>query len=122
MKNKITYRKASTRPTNIDRISDSQFWSIEGKNVQFTYFDVPAYKNFPAHKHSSEQITYVIDGELFFRSENQVYKLTGGDCILIPGDIEHEVWTEKESARAVDAWSPINKRFSNKSNLLNKKV
>jgi quercetin dioxygenase-like cupin family protein len=117
MKNGIIHRKSSTSPVNIDGISDSQFWSIEGRNVQFTCFDVPANRSFRAHKHPSEQITYVIEGELFFRSADQVYKLMTGDCIFIPGNIEHEVWTEKEPAKAVDAWSPVNKTFSNKSSI-----
>ena len=112
MEKGIIYRKSSTSEKNIDTFSDSRFWSIEGKNVQFTCFEVPANKHFPLHKHSSEQITYVIEGELFFRSTNRVYKLTTGDCIFIPGDTEHEVWTEQETATAVDAWSPVNKTFS----------
>ena len=119
MENEIIYRKSSN-PKSIDAISDSHYWSIEGTNLQFTCFDVPAGKIFPVHRHPSEQITYVIDGELFFRCADQVYKLMPGDCILIPGNTEHEVWTEKESARAIDTWSPLNKLFSTKTELLNK--
>ncbi len=66
--NKITYRSNndSSAKKNIDHETGSQFWSLEGTNVQFTWFDVPANKKFPAHKHYSEQITYVLEGELFF--------------------------------------------------------
>lgn len=113
MENKIIYRK-SANPENNDNASGSKFWSIEGKNVQFTYFDVPANRNFPTHKHECEQITYVIEGELFFRFSNTFYKLTAGDCIFIPGNIQHEVWTENVSVKAIDAWSPVNQPYSNK--------
>ena len=120
MEHKIIYKESFSTPRNFDAISGSQFWSMEGKNVQFTWFDVPANTNFPSHKHDSEQITYVLDGELFFKSEDSVYKLSKGDCILIPGNIEHRVWTEKSSAKAVDAWSPVNRDYTINKNSLNK--
>ena len=114
MENKITYRHSSIDSKSIDPSSGSAFWSLEGKNVQFTWFDVPANTRFPNHKHSSEQITYVIGGELFFKSENSVYKLSPGDCILVPENIEHEVWTEESPARAIDAWAPVNTFYTAK--------
>ena len=113
MNNKIIYRnnKQSSITKNVDAATGSEFWSMEGKKVQFTWFDVPANTNFPNHKHESEQITYVLEGELFFKSEDSVYKLSKGDCILVPGNIEHEVWTEKFSAIAIDSWSPVNNAY-----------
>jgi len=122
MNNKVVYRNSelNNRTVSVDAISGSEFWSIEGSNVQFTWFNVPANKRFEKHSHDSEQITYVLEGALYFKSGNAAYKLSKGDCILIPANTEHEVWTEKESAKAVDAWSPINENFSRKSNLLNK--
>ena len=120
MNDKILYRKSngSLSKKNVDAATGSAFWSIEGKNVQFTWFDVPANTNFPPHHHASEQITYVLDGELFFRSENAIYKLSKGDCIRIPGHTGHEVWTENIPAIAIDAWSPVNKIYTtnNKTN------
>ena len=114
MNNKIIYRnnKQSQNEKNVDPGSGSSFWSIEGTNVQFTWFDVPANTNFPSHKHESEQVTYVLDGELFFRSEDLIYKLSKGDCILIPGNADHEVWTENIPAKAVDAWSRVNNLYT----------
>ena len=122
MNNKVTYRngKQYSDTNNIDSFNGSEFWSMEGKNVQFTWFDVPANTNFPNHKHDSEQITYVPEGELFFKSEDSVYKLSKGDCILVPGNIDHEVWTEKSSAIAIDAWSPVNEVYTTNINLSNK--
>jgi len=122
MNNKITYRnsKQYLDNNNIDSATGSEFWSMEGKAVQFTWFDVPANTNFPNHKHDSEQITYVLEGELFFKSPGSVYKLSKGDCIVIPANIEHEVWTEKSSAKAIDAWSPVNKTYTAAKYLLNK--
>jgi len=120
MNTKIIYRpnKQFSLNKNVDAATNSEFWSMEGKSVQFTWFEIPANTNFPNHKHDSEQITYVLEGELFFKSEDSVYKLSTGDCILVPGNIDHEVWTEKSPAKAIDAWSPVNKIYSvNKSSL-----
>ena len=86
MNDKIRYKNSgqSSNEKKIDFNSGSAYWSIEGNNVQFTWFDVPANTSFSTHKHESEQITYVLEGELFFKSENSIYKLSAGDCILIP--------------------------------------
>ena len=124
MNDKITYRtgKQDLDNNNIDPSTGSVFWSMEGTNVQFTWFDVPANTKFPNHKHDSEQITYVLEGELFFKSNGAMYKLSKGDCILVPGNIEHGLWTEKSSAKAVDAWSPVNKVYKADNNSLIKKI
>ena len=122
MSNKIIYRynKQSSINKNVDAATGSEFWSLEGKSVQFTWFEIPANTNFPNHKHDSEQITYVLEGELFFKSEDAVYKLSTGDCILVPGNINHEVWTEKSPAKAIDTWSPVNKVYTVNKSSLNK--
>ena len=115
MPDKIIYRNKMLHDNTIDPISGSKFWSLSGSNVQFTGFDVPAHTNFPVHKHSSEQITYVVEGVLFFKIHSSIYELSAGDCIYIPGNIEHKVWTENIPVKAVDAWSPVNKAYSSQS-------
>lgn len=118
MNTKIIYRSnvQSGNEKKTDPASGSTFWSLAGTNVLFTWFDVPANTFFPSHKHNNEQITYVLEGDLFFKSQNSIYKLTAGDCILIPANVDHEVWTENIPVKAVDAWSPINKTYSSESN------
>ena len=121
MNNKIRYKNSSqsSNEKKIDLNSGSAYWSMEGNNVQFTWFDVPPNTRFSIHKHESEQITYVLEGELFFKSENSIYKLAAGDCMLIPGNIDHEAWTGAMPAKAIDAWSPVNKHFTANENSLN---
>lgn len=112
MQVKILYRKNNgASPVSIDDVSSSVFWSVAGKNLQFTWFDVPAHKEFPFHSHESEQITYVLEGDLFFEAGNEIYTLSKGDCILIPSNISHRVWTEDNPVQAVDAWSPVNEKL-----------
>ncbi|NOT50863.1 MAG: cupin domain-containing protein [Chitinophagaceae bacterium] len=94
-----------------DKETGSAYWSITGKDLQFTWFEVAPETNFAEHKHNSEQITFVLEGELFFKIENEVYKLSAGDSIMIPSNKEHSVWTGSVPAKAVDAWSPINQKY-----------
>jgi quercetin dioxygenase-like cupin family protein len=77
-----------------------------------THFDVPPHTAFATHKHQSEQITYVLEGELCFEIENKTYRLVSGDTIIIPSNKTHRVWTDKQPARAIDAWSPVNEKYS----------
>ncbi|MBL7723389.1 MAG: GNAT family N-acetyltransferase [Chitinophagaceae bacterium] len=94
-----------------DKETGADFWSINGKNLQFTWFEVPSQTKFAKHQHDSEQITYVLEGLLFFKIENNVYRLAVGDSIVIPSGKEHSVWTEDLPAKAVDAWSPVNEKY-----------
>ena len=111
MQKEMIYRNNSDSSVSVDADSGSFFWSVAGKSLQFTWFDVPAQTEFPVHSHASEQVTYVLEGELFFESGKTIHKLSKGDCILIPGNINHRVWTEKIPAIAVDAWAPVNENY-----------
>jgi quercetin dioxygenase-like cupin family protein len=94
-----------------DEETGSGFWSVTGNNLQFTRFEVPPHSHFSTHSHTSEQITYLLEGVLFFKIEDEVYKVAAGDCIVIPSNKQHSVWTENEGAKAVDAWSPVNEKY-----------
>lgn len=95
-----------------DNATGVPYWSVQGENLQFTSFEVPVNTVFAKHKHDSEQITFVMEGELFFEIEGILYKLSKGDSVVIPANKEHKVWTENTVARAVDAWSPVNKKYT----------
>jgi quercetin dioxygenase-like cupin family protein len=107
-----TYYPVGQQNILTDKETGSLYWSITGKNLQFTWFEVQPQTNFAEHKHESEQITHVLSGELFFKIENEIYKLSAGDSILIPPGKEHSVWTGSSPAKAVDAWSPIHEKYS----------
>ena len=111
MQVKYISEKESQLKMIVDAGSGTEYWSVEGSRVQFTRFVVPANTVFQKHRHKSEQITYVLEGELFFETENTVYKISKGDCILIPENKDHAVWTENNPAVAVDAWSPVNENY-----------
>lgn len=96
-----------------DKETGSPYWSIKGENLMFTYFEVSPDTTFAAHEHASEQVTHVLEGELFFEIENKTYRLSAGDTIIIPANKKHKVWTTAKHTKAIDAWSPINEKYNN---------
>ena len=112
MNRTATYYPQTEQELKIDAETNARFWSIAGSNLQFTWFEVLPGTLFKEHTHESEQVTHVLSGELFFRVEGEVYRLGGGDSIIIPGNKKHTVWTEDIKTIAVDAWSPVNKKYN----------
>ncbi|MEQ1676993.1 MAG: arsenic resistance N-acetyltransferase ArsN2, partial [Chitinophagaceae bacterium] len=76
------YYYSNEQALRLDKETGSSFWSINGENLQFTLFEVPPNTHFSVHKHDSEQITYVLEGELFFEIEKDISKLSAGDSIV----------------------------------------
>ena len=107
----VNYFAGNSQKLRIDPESNSRYWSIRSEKMSFTYFEVPPHTHFLTHKHFSEQITYVLMGELFFEAGNKTYLLSKGDSIVIPSNVEHRVWTTSAGATAVDSWTPANERY-----------
>jgi quercetin dioxygenase-like cupin family protein len=72
-----------------------------------TYFELEPDYRFDRYKHESEQITMVMEGELFFEMEKNTFCLKPGEVIAIPSNIPHAVFTREKHVKAIDAWSPV---------------
>jgi amino-acid N-acetyltransferase len=107
LERRALYYDKSLQVSQVEPATHSTYWKIEGKQIQFTCFDVPANALFEKHAHDIEQITYVIEGELFFSAEGKTWCLKKGDSIIVPAGIDHAVWTENKPAKAVDAWGRV---------------
>ena len=94
-----------------DPETGSSYWKMSSGKMSFTRFTVPPGQSFPAHMHESDQMTYVLDGKLFFDVGDETFILEKGDFIFIPSHKNHRVWTEAEGAEAVDAWSPADNKY-----------
>jgi N-acetylglutamate synthase-like GNAT family acetyltransferase/quercetin dioxygenase-like cupin family protein len=86
-------------------------WAVALERAMLTYFEVEPHSKFEAHRHESEQITLVLEGELFFEIAAKRIAARAGDVIAIPSNAEHSAWTEERGARAVDAWSPVRRDY-----------
>ncbi len=85
--------------------------AISSGNTMMTFFDFEPGAVIPAHKHSNEQITYVIEGSIEFTLENHTRTLNAGDGVVIRPDQEHSARVLFEPAKAVDAWHPLREDY-----------
>ena len=108
---KALFFSAETQEMKIDQETQSKYWEVRSKNLQFTHFNVPPDRKFASHSHESEQMTYVLSGKLYFEVDGETFGLGPGDLISIPSNKTHSVWTDFEGATAVDAWSPVDPKL-----------
>jgi amino-acid N-acetyltransferase len=88
-------------------VPGARMWGIALDRAMLTYFELQPHARFPRHQHESEQITMVLEGELFFEVDGAAELRVGaGEVIALPAHVPHAAWTRERSARAVDAWSP----------------
>ncbi len=94
-----------------DDIRGAKMWAVALEKVMLTYFEIGSDTSFEMHSHGSEQITVVLEGELFFRLDDNVMGVKKGEVMAIPSDMPHAVFTRKSRAKAIDAWSPVMKKY-----------
>lgn len=88
-------------------VPGSAMWAVALERAMLTYFEMQPHARFERHHHASEQITMVLEGELFFEVEGGgEVRVRAGEVIALPANLPHAAWTREQPARAVDAWSP----------------
>jgi amino-acid N-acetyltransferase len=91
-------------------IPGARMWGVALERTMLTYFEVAPHSRFETHRHESEQITMVLQGELFFETGGKVVCVKEGEVIAIPSHVSHAAFTHDTPAKAVDAWSPVMSR------------
>jgi quercetin dioxygenase-like cupin family protein len=59
----------------------------------------------PMHQHPHEQVSYVARGRLKFQIGEEVFEVTTGQSLAIPGGTPHGVWALEDSL-AIDTFTP----------------
>jgi len=66
---------------------------IRGDSLEFVQYTYEGGSTFPAHSHEAEQITWVVSGELVFRTPDsdppEEIILSPGEIVVIPSDEPH---------------------------------
>jgi quercetin dioxygenase-like cupin family protein len=62
----------------------------------------------PAHKHLSEQITFILKGALKFTILGEDYTVRSGEVLIIPSNVVHEA-VALEDTDDFDCFSPLRK-------------
>jgi quercetin dioxygenase-like cupin family protein len=94
-------------------IDGARMWGVALENTLLTYFEVEPNSEFAMHRHESEQITLVLEGELFFKVDGGEIRVRPGEVIALPSNVEHGAFTRAKPAKAVDAWSPVMEKYRN---------
>lgn len=92
-------------------VEGARMWSVALEKTMLTYFEIDPECRFDLHSHVNEQITMVLEGELFFKFGNRIAGVKKGEVIAIPSNLPHEVFTQKRPVIAVDAWSPVVEKY-----------
>jgi amino-acid N-acetyltransferase len=90
MNSSVLYFESGAHQIRSDA-SGSKYWVVKSENMMFTRFEVPPHTTFPSHAHDSEQMTYVLDGKLWFEVDDEAFVLKAGDFISIPSRKLHRV-------------------------------
>ena len=92
-------------------VPGAQMWGVALEKTLLTYFELAPRCRFASHRHVSEQVTMVLEGELFFEVDKKTVGLKPGEVIAIPSNVPHSVFTREKRTKAIDAWSPVMPQF-----------
>ena len=65
----------------------------------------------PFHTHPHEQVSAVVEGELFFVTESEKTRLGPGDMFIVPGGQPHAIQLLTKRVRLIDCFTPIREDF-----------
>lgn len=92
-------------------VPGAAMWAIALDRTMLTYFEIAAGGRFPGHRHEAEQITLVLEGELWFELSDREVRVGPGEVLAIPSNAWHATRAGSSPVRAVDAWSPPRKEY-----------
>jgi quercetin dioxygenase-like cupin family protein len=75
------------------------------------FTDGPAKERDKPHSHPHEQITYVVEGELFLFTDDEKHYLVKGDIYTVAPDIPHGIQTLSSYVKLIDCFSPVREDF-----------
>jgi quercetin dioxygenase-like cupin family protein len=94
-------------------VKGAKMWAVALQKTMLTYFEIAPNSKFEIHSHESEQITMVLEGELFFLANAKEVCVKTGEVIAIPSNLPHCVYTKDGFVKAIDAWSPVREEYKN---------
>lgn len=92
-------------------VDGAAVWGVALDKTLLTYFEIDPNSEFVMHTHESEQITMVLEGELYFKLADKEIKVGAGEVIAMPSNVPHGAYTKDKPAKAVDAWSPVMEKY-----------
>lgn len=79
-------------------------------NCEFT--DGPTEKPDPFHSHPHEQVSYMVEGEVYFYiGDEEKVHLTKGDIFTVPSGVTHTIHRLTAKVSLIDCFTPIREEF-----------
>ena len=70
-------------------------WAVALERAMLTFYEIQLHACFDTHWHEAEQITLVLEGQLFFEVGGQEKRLGPGKVIALPSAVPHAAWTDR---------------------------
>jgi len=82
---------------------------VSAKNMTVSFITMSPNCYFGTHRHESEQVMIVVDGECDEIVGGKLYHLEKGDVLILPSNMEHGAYTSDRVCKAIDVFSPPRK-------------
>ncbi|MFQ5997145.1 MAG: cupin domain-containing protein [Dehalococcoidales bacterium] len=79
---------------------------VSVKNITVSFITMSPNITTSPHRHESEQLMIVVDGECDQMIEGKLYHLKKGDVIHMPSNAEHGAYISDKGCQAIDVFSP----------------
>ncbi len=112
LRHEARYFPSESLPLRPD-VDGARLWAVALNKAMLTYFEVDPHARFERHSHEAEQITMVLEGELFFEMDDRLVRVGAGEVIAVPSLVPHAVYAKDAAVRAIDAWSPVPEKYRN---------
>ena len=93
----------------VELVSGSNSHLVSAENITVSFLTMDPNSYFTTHRHESEQVMIVVDGECDEIVEGKLYHLEKGDVIILPSNIEHGAYISDRGCQAIDIFSPPRK-------------
>lgn len=92
-------------------VEGATMWGVALDKTLLTYFEIEPDSQFAMHSHESEQITLILEGELYFDVNDTTVCVKKGEVMALPANVPHGAYTKDKPVKAVDAWSPVMEKY-----------
>lgn len=83
---------------------------VHGEALTVAIWDVAAGAEVPSHTHPHEQIVNCLEGTFEMRVAGEVYLMSPGDSVVVPGGVEHSAYAHTD-ARCLDVFHPVREDY-----------
>ena len=83
-----------------------EFRPITTETVMTNFVAFEPNADAPMHHHDEQQIAIVLSGELTFTVGGETRVMHGGDCVVIPPNVEHGGFAGPDGCQALDVFTP----------------